>query len=121
MYPANSIDTLVNPVITTNTVYANASNTSFISLPLVGFTTGLSDVTGDKVVLDLFPNPTSARLEVRTKVKGDYQVAVYNLLGATILEVQNQNMIDVSALEKGIYFVRLYTGKDFYSARFVRN
>lgn len=79
MYPANSMDSLVNPVTATNTVYTNSINASFITLPLIGYNS-LAKPT-EEAAFSLYPNPCKDILHISPADKGAYTLRIYNLTG----------------------------------------
>ena len=73
----------------------------------------------------LYPNPTYAILNVKTKndVVID-SIAVYNLLGQSILQlknVSNDSAIDVSRLGTGTYIIKILSNKGNFNSKFVKN
>jgi hypothetical protein len=59
-------------------------------------------------VLNLYPNPVSDNLIIELKAAGS--VGIYNTMGQLILNktlTQGVNVLDVSKINKGIYFVRI--------------
>ena len=58
--------------------------------------------------LALYPNPTNGILTVKSKASIQ-ELAIYNSLGQLILSKTNQkNMIDISTLSNGIYFLKIF-------------
>jgi len=83
---------------------------NFGSVPFVGlindFGTGVENVNMSKDVL-IYPNPTSNTLYVVNQKAN--VVEIYNLTGQVIATFNNQNVINVSNLSQGTYFVRVIT------------
>lgn len=107
MYPNNSLDTLINPLIATNTVYTNSTNASYVTLPLVGYTApnGITSIAQDQLML--YPDP--ARDKVHIAASGTSVISLYDMMGQQVLsqKIDGAADIDVSALSSGIYTVRL--------------
>jgi hypothetical protein len=64
----------------------------------------------DASAISVFPNPTTDKIQITGFKEGS--VSVYNVLGET-MKVENAgslNLIDLSALPKGIYYLRLQSG-----------
>jgi photosystem II stability/assembly factor-like uncharacterized protein len=63
--------------------------------------------------ISIYPNPASS--EITISFKSDkperYRIAIYNLLGESILVSSDEGTIDVSALHSGQYFLRIITDK----------
>jgi hypothetical protein len=75
--------------------------------------------------VNIYPNPTNNHLNITTTLKGNQgiQYQIINPLGASIAEGKsNQSVfsVDVSALHRGIYFIRLQSGNAQTVKRFVR-
>ncbi len=73
-------------------------------------------------VLSLYPNPAINVLQINNPnnvvIK---QVQVYNLLGKEVLQMQdNNNTINVSGLQPGVYFVKLITQEGVRSFKMVK-
>jgi hypothetical protein len=72
-------------------------------------------------VVTLFPNPTNSTLTIR---KNDMTfIRVENALGKEILSIKlnaDESEIDVSTLEKGLYFVLVNTGTDVLTGKFIK-
>lgn len=67
---------------------------------------GISDVDSDKVI-QIFPNPASQFLNIEN-ANNIETLSVYNTMGKLVLrEVQDNELIDVSELNSGLYFVRI--------------
>ncbi len=108
MYPGGKLDTLVNPLIASNSVYTNNINQSYITLPLVGFTSNINELASN-TIFQLFPNPTSNEFYLKTELKNNYQIRIYNTLGEVIITetIKDLQTINISALNKGMYLIEL--------------
>jgi hypothetical protein len=89
------------------TVHHNAMYPSSVELP--GEDLYLSTFENEIVDFEVYPNPTSAELNIRGQQFKTF--AIYNVLGEECIHsnaLQGQR-IDVSALSKGIYILQLTT------------
>jgi hypothetical protein len=74
-------------------------------------TVGIKNYETDKV-FGIYPNPATNRLRIKTD-ESDFTVSITNALGQKVYTVssktldEHQSEIDLSALQKGIYFVEL--------------
>lgn len=68
----------------------------------------------------VYPNPTSTRLNI-DGLENIQRIEVYSLNGSLVQSFMSENSIDVSALHKGYYFLKIYTDKDVYSSRFLKH
>jgi putative CocE/NonD family hydrolase len=118
MYPGNSMDSVMNPLPAVNTVYTNSVNTSYVSLPLVGFM-GLTEMALENV--EIYPNPVLSELNVRTK-ENEASLSVYNLLGERLISknFNGNSTINTSTLAKGIYFIEIRSGEKILKQKFVK-
>jgi len=81
------------------------------------YITGIVDLNNTKNGLKLFPNPTSAILNVKLENQNsaeNYDIRLVNTLGKEILSQQeiksvDENLVlDLSAVEQGIYFLQIF-------------
>lgn len=62
-----------------------------------------------KTSLNIYPNPSSDFFEIKSDLNFDY-LEVFNELGQVTLKSKSSK-VDVSALENGVYFVRVHFGE----------
>ena len=62
----------------------------------------------DNFLIDfsVYPSPTSGIINVQSKTT-IVQIEIYNQLGQLILSNKNQNIIDISSVTQGIYFIKI--------------
>ena len=72
-----------------------------------------------KLVTSIYPNPTSHLLNIEGN-KNELKAVVYNFWGEKIIEQQITNRIDISYLEKGVYFIKFYDGESASSHKFTK-
>ena len=65
--------------------------------------------------LNIYPNPTNGKLTIDDwYIKaGGYKVTITDALGNVVLSELNNNTIDLSSFESGIYFVSVYTAEGY--------
>ncbi len=77
--------------------------------------TSVHDFAGpDTLKLEIFPNPVSDRIFVKTDLSGDLRITVKDLAGSEIiafnqLQANGITTFDVSALKRGIYFLQVFS------------
>ena len=78
--------------------------------------------------LQLYPNPATNDLNIKLQDNTtNYKVAIYNTLGSMVFESNNQlsdnnNSINVSQLNSGIYFVKITDNENkIYQKRLIKN
>jgi hypothetical protein len=101
-----------------------ANNTGWIFNNCI---TGMEE--NDDASLSVFPNPATDELRIKSRVLGTELriegIEIYNLMGQKVfsqLQTKNdkQQTVNVSALNPGIYFVKLKSEKQEYVAKFVK-
>jgi len=124
MYPGNSLDSLVNPENALNTVYANHTNTSYVTLPLVGYVQGINELTMENGEWTIYPNPATNELKVQSFKFQVGEIKIYNLLGECVMVSPplrgGRVGLDISSLSKGIYFVKVMDGNKMCAKKFVK-
>lgn len=79
--------------------------------PLIGLTSSSSSV--QSLASSIFPNPASNQLTVTLQDVSTADVIITNTVGQTVLSQEltsNQEVLDVSDLTSGLYFIRLQSG-----------
>lgn len=75
--------------------------------------------------LTIFPNPATKKISIETSsnLRGETTICIYNMNGALLLQekFQSQNLIEleVSALAKGFYLIKIQTNKGIETKRLV--
>ncbi len=59
--------------------------------------------------VNIFPNPATNYIQVKTGIPEPFRVEVYNLLGEKMIETVNQYSIPTGDLTEGIYIVRCFS------------
>ena len=57
-------------------------------------------------LIKLYPNPTSAFIQIETELN-EFSIQVYNINGTKVISVENQSKIDVRQLANGTYFLQI--------------
>ena len=71
--------------------------------------------------LSVYPNPTSGMLNIESKTKVANSIILFNLMGQKVMEVnENQNIIDVSNLPQGMYFIQVNYTNSTGTSRFIK-
>jgi predicted acyl esterase len=113
MYPGNSMDSLVSPLIANNTVYCNSGKSSYISLPLVGYKLGVANTEKENGLL-IYPDPANERIQIISR-EDITSVTVMNMLGETMhhytFTSSKEYLLNTSELPNGIYLIEV-AGKE---------
>ena len=104
--------------------YANGShNADTLTLMAKGWATGLTTIKKQSVVT-FFPNPAKDVVTLKYATTKSIDVVIYNVLGAKVKSFthsSNETTLNISDLEKGLYFIRfsdngIVTSKSFTKA-----
>jgi hypothetical protein len=85
--------------------------------------TGLTDAKVNSKQISIFPNPTQNYIAVNGLKSKTNNLQIINAIGdecLTLTNYQSGNNIDISKLQKGIYFVRCQDNETF-TGKFVKN
>jgi len=69
---------------------------------------GIKKINGIQAQATIYPNPANNFIQITVKSGQLTEINVFDILGSEILQ-SKENNIDVSALPKGVYFVRVKT------------
>ena len=67
----------------------------------------------------IYPNPVSSRLMI-DGLDNIERIDVYSLNGSYLKQVNGQSFVDVDDLRTGFYMLKIYTAKNVFSARFIK-
>ena len=87
------------------------------------FTSTLSTKSTIFQAFKMFPNPTNGD-QIYFSVTEDATIEVYTVLGKltkTSKVTKSKNNIDISGLSKGIYLIKINSGKQFISKKLIKN
>ena len=104
---------------------ANTSDQKNMKFIITKFTTGVVTVTRTEDNVVLYPNPVNDELNVLFNDLDVKNIAVYNVIGKTMLVYKvsgNSAKMDIDKLPNGVYFVRLSdaTGQVVATKRFTK-
>ena len=100
-----------------NTCYA-VGDSGTVLKTMNGGVTGMTNYLSDIFDITIFPNPASDKLTINLHAS-DYEVAVYDSMGERICKIRNQNKLDVSNFSDGIYFVKVFDGRNYYCKKMI--
>ena len=97
-------------------LYTNYSGTNpsvpskdIIRFTLQNPTTGIHTFGREATLCTIFPNPTGEKLLITGLLSGT--ITLYNSFGQLVFKTEIQNIIDISTLPAGIYFIHLTDSK----------
>lgn len=94
-----------------------ANSEGFILWQITSTTTGIKEVYSNQV-FDMYPNPATCELHILNKEKIS-RMEVYNTAGQFQFST-NRSIIDISGLDKGIYFLKAWSGISNVSQKFIK-
>jgi hypothetical protein len=102
---------------TINIVDANGCENSFVYS-----TAPLSVNSYKNIALSIYPNPASTSLHIGNLLLGNNATAIITSIDGKIIENRtiHANTLDISALQKGIYFIQIKDEAQQYSTRFIK-
>ncbi len=75
----------------------------------------------DTSLFELFPNPSDFNTNLKFEETGNYDIVVLNLNGKKIIEISLEQVseysLDVSSLNKGVYFVKVSNQNNMVSTK----
>lgn len=79
------------------------------------------------IQLQVFPNPATSGIQLQTGIKGDLQIMIYDAKGRQVKRLLAKNegistsfSIDVSYLNKGIYYVKVLGENELQTTSFIK-
>lgn len=85
----------------------------------VNGTTGIYEF--ESTTFKLFPNPVISELTIKSKNNSNYQnISIYDVFARKVKELQFKEMIDVSELNSGLYWMIIESEKKSYRVAFIK-
>jgi len=121
-----------NSIINTDTLYMGTNDplssdpgTAYYYIDSVSLYDSLDYVTNirkyeEEFKVKVFPNPTSGMLNIECKILNDktnLKIIITDVLGREIKDMDYEKKIDVSDLERGIYFLSIFKNDKLLSAQ----
>jgi len=96
--------------------------TSFYILPWTGFYEELNIKNIDKETIKIFPNPVNEFIQIESKYLQlkNYFVTFYSISGKVILSTKNSLIINLSALESGMYYIEIKNAQFNYIQKLIK-
>jgi hypothetical protein len=72
--------------------------------------------------LTITPNPTDGKLNINNTEYTLVKLEVVDAMGNVLMSVANpSNLLDITNMSNGTYFIRLYTDKTFTTRKVMKN
>ncbi len=124
---ATGSTTAVSPTVnTTYTVTGTDANGCMDTDTLTQYVSACTGINenGNYSHFQLYPNPTSGELVLKTELKEDLSIEVYNVLGEIIVQKKitgTETKLNLSAHANGIYFTRIVeNGKPLFFSKIIK-
>jgi predicted acyl esterase len=125
MYPGNSVDSLLNPLSSINTIYCNSLTASYVELPLLNFSSNITSLKENKTGIIIYPNPVGNKLKVSflANLNLPNTMHLFNQIGQEVMQIlptSNEFEIDLSTLKCGIYTLGYFENGNWKVESFVK-
>lgn len=111
-----AVGSIVTPGTYTVTMTATSGTTATCNFTLT-VTPNLSVAQNAKENVVIFPNPAKNQITIKGEFDSNESITIYNLLGQKVIErnsISNEERIDVSKLESGVYTIYFNACKSSY-------
>jgi hypothetical protein len=78
--------------------------------------TSIQQNDGNDYSINIFPNPVTSALQIETDIEIQ-NIRIYNQVGQMVSQLNNTKTVDVSSLEKGVYFIFIENKHGIFSSR----
>lgn len=120
MYPGNSLDSVFNPLVATNTVHLDSVNSSNVVFPVTNIVS-IVEVENSQSILELYPNPASSSIKIGNfNLNGQCNYRITDALGKEILSGTTEGIIDIKDLQQGIYILTIETEEVIMKGKFFK-
>ncbi len=105
-------------------IYAGTYGRGLWASPLYGVVQGIDDVLTPQSVV-MYPNPNEGTLNIAYPGQVDVDLRVFNIAGKLVIYQPDQNLnqslkLDLSQLQRGVYFVRVNSSKGVVTQKIVK-
>ncbi len=86
----------------------------------------VEDIAESELQCSLSPNPTADQLHIKHNTEGNHTISIYDATGKLVKTINahfdgQDQIIDVSKLEKGVYLINIANSNESYSSQFIKN
>ena len=71
--------------------------------------------------LYIYPNPSGNEINVKLPENAFFRAEIINILGVVVFKTENKNVINISELPNGIYFIKASQGFNIYKQTFIKD
>ena len=93
-------------------VVSDANGCTNTSLPFTFTFTGINEETENGSII-IYPNPSTGIININGSLieMNDYEILVFDLCGKILYQDKNVNIVDLSELKQGLYYVTIISGE----------
>jgi hypothetical protein len=73
-----------------------------------------------KKFIAVYPNPANTEISINLPSAANMQIEILDILGKAMVRVCDQNKIDISALNDGLYILTVKQGENIYIGKFIK-
>lgn len=82
----------------------------------------ISNISNSSYNILLYPNPAQAEINFYLKDANPTSIEIYDVSGEIIYVSQySKNLININEFKRGIYFLKIYTDKNCFVSKFIKN
>ena len=82
--------------------------------------TSINETNSKTKAISIFPNPANTEINIVLPVNENAQIEISNAMGQVIIKDQNKNIIDISNLTNGLYFISVKQGQQSYTQKLIK-
>ncbi len=97
-------------------IYGNESDPSTVDASI----TGTIEIAGNGREISVYPNPANDVLMIKT-TESIEKIEILDISGKTVLTKARTKELNVSDLNRGVYFIKVQTESGTYTSRFLKN
>jgi CubicO group peptidase (beta-lactamase class C family) len=83
-------------------------------------TSSINETDLNKENITIYPNPAANEININLPLREQFQVMISNMQGQIILQKNNQQKIDISVLEHGLYMMTIIQGKSRVTKKMIK-
>ncbi|NNJ55638.1 MAG: CocE/NonD family hydrolase, partial [Bacteroidia bacterium] len=117
MYPDDNPDTLVNPLVASNTIYTGTTYPSQIIFPVDTSDAAEIQVISSDNTISVYPNPSSGKFMI-TGAPNNSKFQVYNVSGQLVIESNNPR-ISMEDFEPGTYLIKIQSDDKTFTKKII--
>ena len=82
--------------------------------------TSINETNSKTKAISIFPNPANTEINIVLPANENAQIEISNAMGQVIIKDQNKNIIDISNLTNGLYFISVKQGQQSYTQKLIK-